>query len=77
MDIADRGIIEAAKGSSAIVGDAIPASSAEHSTGARGVAAWVGGWLTGESSVAIESPFPGVSVDVEDTEVVWGEGADG
>ena len=77
MDIADRGIIEAAKGSSAIVGDAIPASSAEHSTGARGVAAWVGGWLIGEHFVAIESPFPNVSVDVEDTEVVWGEGADG
>jgi hypothetical protein len=77
MDIADRGIIEASKGSSAIVGDAIPASSAEHSASARGVAAWVGGWLTGESFVAIESPFPNVSVDVEDTEVVWGEGADG
>ena len=77
MDITDRGIIEAAKGGSAIVGDAIPASSAEHAAGARGVAAWVGSWLTGESFVAIESPFPGVSVDVEDTEVVWGEGADG
>ena len=77
MNIVDRGIIEAAKGGSAIVGDAIPASSAEHAAGALGVATWVGGWQSGEHFVAIESPFPGVSVDVEDTEVVWGEGADG
>lgn len=77
MNIVDRGIIEAAKGGPAIIGDAIPASSAEHAAGALGVATWVGGWQSGENFVAIESPFPGVSVDVEDTEVVWGEGADG